>query len=201
MVKGVSSLYDKDGKLSAQWVKSSADAQRQAEMHKATLDAMCEEIVRIPALAAPAAALPHLCNVYTLTDSHVGMLAWRGEGGADWGLKIAERTLVGCFEMMVSSAPPAGTCVVNQLGDFLHSDGLVPVTPTSGHVLDQDGRFAKVVRAAIRILRRVIYFALMRHEKVVVLLAEGDQPGISRHPVRLRKLGYKCLYVHFTPLQ
>lgn len=54
MVKGVSSLYDKDGKLSAQWVKSSADAQRRAEMHKAALDAMCEEIVRIPALAAPA---------------------------------------------------------------------------------------------------------------------------------------------------
>lgn len=61
-----------------------------------------------------------------------------------------------------------------QLGDFLHSDGISPVTPTSGHVLDADGRFSKVVQVAVRILRRMVDLALMRHEKVLVLMAEGN---------------------------
>lgn len=64
--------------------------------------------------------------------------------------------------------------IVNQLGDFLHYDGLLPVTPTHGHVLDADGRYAKMVQVAVRILRRVVDMALAHHERVVVLLAEGN---------------------------
>ena len=41
-VRGVSSLYDKDGKLAAQWVKSSADDERRAEIMQAAFDAMAE---------------------------------------------------------------------------------------------------------------------------------------------------------------
>lgn len=173
-VRGVSSLYDKDGKLSQQWVKSSANDEKRAEMLRAAVDAMAEELPRLAALSAPEHTNEHLATVYTLTDSHVGALAWKEEGGHDWDLKIAEATLVGCFERMVESSPPARLGVVAQLGDFLHSDGIMPVTPTSGHILDADGRFTKVVQVAVRVLRRVVDLALLKHEKVVVLMAEGN---------------------------
>jgi hypothetical protein len=66
-------------------------------------------------------------------------------------------------------------------------------TPTSGHILDQDGRFPKVVAAAVRILRRVISFALSRHDQVIVLLAEGNHDLASS--VWLRVM-FKALYEH-----
>lgn len=191
VAKGISTYYDAEGKVRAQWVKSSLDDVKAQEARQAALEALAEALPRLPPLAGPASTLEALCNVYTLTDSHVGMLAWRKEGGADWDLKIAERTLLACFEQMVMRSPPAAVGFVNQLGDFLHSDGLLPVTPTSGHVLDQDGRFSKMVATAVRLLRRVVDYALARHERVVVLMAEGNHDMAGS--VWLRHM-FKALY-------
>lgn len=192
MVKGVSTYYDKDGKPSGQWVKSSVDADRQRELVKQAYSAMAQDLPRQKPIKGPAKTNSQLANVYTLTDSHVGALCWHKENlQADWDLNIAERVLTGCFEHMVNSSPAAKIGIVAQLGDFLHSDGLAAVTPTSGHLLDQDGRFPKVVKAAIRILRRVVNLALEKHEKVVVLMAEGNHDLASS--VWLRAM-FQALY-------
>jgi hypothetical protein len=199
MVKGISTLYDKDGKQAAQWVKSTVDRERMEEIMRAAVAAMCEDIKPQEPTPAPAVTADKLANVYTLTDSHVGALAWHRENlQADWDLKIAERTLIGCFEHMVNAAPAAKVGIVAQLGDFLHSDGLAAVTPTSGHLLDQDGRFPKVVQAAIRILRRVVELALAKHETVVVLMAEGNHDLASS--VWLRAM-FQALYEHEPRVQ
>lgn len=190
VLRGASTLY-KDGVPVIQWVKSSLDNIKLEEAKQAALEAMAEELPRLPPLPSPTHTIESLCNVYTLTDSHVGMLAWHKEGGEDWDLKIAERTLIGCFEHMVGNSPAAAVGFVNQLGDFLHYDGLMPVTPTSGHIVDSDGRFSKMVAVAIRILRHVVDFALSRHDKVVVLLAEGNHDISSS--VWLRHM-FKALY-------
>ena len=175
VAKGISTYYNKDGKPTGQWVKSQIDEQKLTAARRAAIEAMAEDLPRYAPLPVPKAGVDALCNVYTLTDSHVGMLAWGDECGEDWDLKIAEATLVGCFEAMVAAAPPAKVAVVNQLGDFLHYDSAVAaVTPTSGHALDADGRMPKMVRTAIRILRRVVDMALTRHSRVVLLLAEGN---------------------------
>jgi hypothetical protein len=156
-------------------VKSSLDATRQAELFTAAAQAMAATLIPLQPCVAPAASMSHLVNVYTLTDSHVGMLAWHQEGGEDWDLKIAEKVLVGCFEQMVSASPQASTCVVAQLGDFLHYDSaLAAVTPMHGHALDADGRMPKMVKVAIRVLRTVIDLALAKHQNVILLLAEGN---------------------------
>jgi hypothetical protein len=174
-VRGVSTYYNNDGKAVGQWVKSGVDETRQQEIIKEIVDGMCEQVPRADITIPPIGTADNLCTVYTLTDSHVGMLAWHKEGGDDWDLGIAEKTLVGCFEQMVQSSPNASTCVVAQLGDFLHYDSaLSAVTPQSGHSLDADGRMPKMVKTAIRILRTVVARALEKHQKVVLLLAEGN---------------------------
>ena len=193
-VKGVSTYYNNEGKAVGQWVKSSADAERQAEMMREAVAAMCEEIPKMGAVLPPEGTAANLCTVYTLTDSHVGMLANKAEGGADWDLKIAERVLVGCFSAMVEASPKAETCVIAQLGDWMHYDSAVsPVTPMHGHVLDADGRMFKMVKIAIRVLRTVITLALEKHKKVVVLLAEGNHDMASS--VWLRAM-FQALYEH-----
>jgi hypothetical protein len=191
VAKGVSTYYNKDGKPSGQWVKASLDEQKRMQAIQDAIAAMCEDVPRAKPLPAPKIAGNALATVYTLTDSHVGMLAWRRETGEDWDLEIAERVLTGCFQAMVDASPDASIGIVNQLGDFLHSDGLTPVTPTSGHILDQDGRFSKVVEVAVRVLRAVVSMALVKHKKVIVIMAEGNHDMASS--VWLRVL-FKTLF-------
>ena len=193
-VKGVSTLYNADGVITAQWVKSTADQQRQQEIQQAAIDALSSELPRQTPIKSPDITLDYLANVYTLTDAHVGALCWHRENldpNGDWDLTIAERVLTGCFEHMINASAAARVGIVAQLGDFMHSDGLAALTPTSGHLLDTDGRFAKIVQVAIRILRRVVNMALERHEQVIVLLAEGNHDPASS--VWLRAM-FKALY-------
>lgn len=178
-VKGTSTYYDSEGKVRGQWVKSTLDSEKASLAMRAAVEAMAEDLPRLRPLPAPRETEDDLCNLYTLTDSHVGMLAWHKEAGEDWDLTIAEKVLVGCFEQMVDAAPAAGVGIVSQLGDWLHYDSLSAVTPSHGHILDADGRFSKMVAAAIRILRRVIDLALQRHGEVHVILAEGNHDMAS----------------------
>lgn len=173
-VRGVSTYYNKDGKPTGQWVKSAADQARQEEIMREVVAAMAADLPRVPPSKPPPESLADLLTVYTLTDSHVGALCWHREGGQDWDLSIAEKTLTSCFARLVAASPPSDVGVVAQLGDFLHQDGINPVTPTSGHIVDADGRFAKVVGVAIRVLRRAVDAALAKHRRVVVLMAEGN---------------------------
>jgi hypothetical protein len=191
VVKGTSTLRNGSGEIVAEWTKTKLDDQRRLQALRDALVDACKPLPRVPATPAPAGTYEPLCNLYTLTDSHVGMLAWAKEGGADWDLKIAERELVGCFQHMVAAAPAARVGIVNQLGDFMHYDGLVAATPTHGHPLDADGRFSKMVATAIRILRRVVEFALEKHEVVHVIMAEGNHDIASS--VWLRQM-FMALY-------
>lgn len=178
-VKGVSTLHGAEGEVKQQWIKTDVDQERRLEMARAACEALKEEIPRQDPITAPAVIAPKLCNLYTITDYHVGMLAWRQEGGADWDLQIAERTLMRCFRAMVDGAPPAKVGVVNQLGDFLHTDGFQPLTPASKHVLDADSRFPKIVQVAVRGLRALVNMALEKHEQVHVIMAEGNHDPAS----------------------
>lgn len=190
-LRGTSTYYNRDGVPTGQWVKTSVSDQQRIEAFKVAAAAVADDLPRLPSIPAPKTKAPDLLNLYTLTDCHVGMLAWHKEGGADWDLSIAESTLTGCFLHMLHNSPAADTCVIAQLGDWLHQDGLAPVTPTSGHLLDADGRFSKVVAAAIRILRRVIDAALTKHKAVHVLMAEGNHDLASS--VWLRQM-FMALY-------
>jgi hypothetical protein len=114
-----------------------------------------------------------------MTDCHVDMLAWELETGAPWDLKIARDVLSGCFADMLSRSPAAKYAIINQLGDWLHTDGVIPVTPTSGHHLDSDGRFERALGAALDILEWLITKALEKHEKVHLICAEGNHDIVS----------------------
>ena len=173
-LKGTSTLYGDDGKVKLQWVKNDRDIEQLFEMQRSVLKALCEELPALPKVDGPKHADADLATLYTLTDCHVGMLAWDRETGADWDLKIAEECLVGTLVRMIDAAPASAVGIVNQLGDFLHIDSLQPMTPTNHHILDADSRYQKMVEVAVRILRRVIEYALKKHAKVVVQMKEGN---------------------------
>ncbi len=179
-VKGTSTLYGPEGEVKQQWVKTQIDQEQKFQIIKEVIDELVLEVPKLPLIKKPAGNTPEdLLNLYTITDAHVGMLAWGKETGADWDLGIAERVLTQCFAAMIKQSPKAKYCLISQLGDFLHTDGILPLTPTSGHHLDADGRFSKIVAVAIRVLRSMVATALKDHEIVYVLMAEGNHDIVS----------------------
>jgi hypothetical protein len=179
-VRGVSSLYV-DGKLSSQWIKSSADQERREQIMRDAIEAMKEEIPRLASMPAPRRELSsNLCNCYVITDYHLSMLSHSEETGADWDLKIAEKTLLAWFAQAIAQAPDSETAVFAQLSDLLHADGLEPLTPASKHVLDVDTRFYKVVRTVIRLLRQIIDMLLAKHAKLHIIMADANHDPVSQ---------------------
>lgn len=174
-IKGTSSLVDEFGNTKLQWVKTDTAAERQVELMKAVIEGMKSEITPVaPVKAVRAKRDDKLLNLYTVSDFHLGMLAWADESGDDWDMKIAEDLFSRWFDAAFQKAPDAGTGVINLLGDLAHFDSLDAVTPASGHILDADTRYQKLVRYMIRMVRRVVDMALTKHKTVRLLIVQGD---------------------------
>jgi len=173
-VKGVSTYYNDQGKLTGQWVKSATDEEQRAQ---ALLDAVENAATALPKFKPtkpPASSDENLASLLTITDFHLGMKAWRASDGDDWDVKIARDVFMNAINDMLSASPKSGTGILNQLGDFLHWDGLVQVTPTSGHHLTGDDRYSKLVELSISVMTEAIQLMLKKYGKVVVVQAEGN---------------------------
>lgn len=180
-VKGTSALTDEFGNIKLQWVKTDVDAERQLEIMRAVVDGMCSEITPVaPVKKTSRKTDDKLLNLYTVSDFHLGMLSWADETGDDWDMKIAEDLFSRWFDAAFQQAPSAGVGVINLLGDLAHFDSLDAVTPASGHVLDADTRYQKLVRTMIRMVRRVVDMALVKHPVVKLLIVQGnhDESGM-----------------------
>lgn len=173
-VRGVSTLYDEVGTPRMQWVKSSIDHARQDEMFRAALDAMAEDLPRVKPTVAPKKTSDQLMACYPVGDHHLGMLSWAEETGADYDLSIGEQLLANATDHLIKSIPPCDAAAIVVLGDFMHYDSFESVTPTSRNQLDADSRFPKMVRAAIRSLRRMVQAALLQHGSVLLIIEIGN---------------------------
>lgn len=164
----------KTGEVERVWERQSPDRAQVLIALEHTKEALREDLPRAAPITAPTAIMADLCNLYTFTDYHLGMLAWHCEGGQDWDLAIAERTLDRGMAAMISQSPKAHTAVINVQGDFLHTDGKLPLTPASKHVLDADTRFPKLRKSAIRLIRGMVEQCLINHADVHLIIAEGN---------------------------
>jgi hypothetical protein len=163
-----------DGAIERVWERQHPEHAEILEALRDAVDALAEDISRAAPVPSPALFNADLCNLFTFTDFHLGALAWHSEGGADWDLQIAEATMLGAMRAMVEQSPLAHTAVINLQGDFLHTDGKLPLTPAHKHVLDADSRYPKIRRAAIRLVRALVEMALSRHREVHLIIAEGN---------------------------
>jgi len=163
-----------DSQTPLQWVKRRAsDEDRLAALDEAA-KAMIEELPKTSPVKSPKQHPTELANLFVLTDYHLGMLAYGKETGEDWDLSIAEDLLYKWHESAIKRSPDADVAILANLGDFLHWDGMDAVTPSSGHLLDVDTRYQKLINVAIRAMRRIIKMLLETHCKVYVICATGN---------------------------
>ena len=179
MVKGRSTLYDPEGNVKAEWVKTTADRERLLEI---ALEAVHEAAKGLPKLKArpkkDKAYNDDLMTVIPWGDPHFGMYAWGLESGADFDTDIAKRDLCAAVDYLVSQAPPSRQCVIANLGDFFHADNHAGVTPGHGHSLDTDTRLQRVIRIGVSAVRQCIETALDKHEVVQFIPVPGNHDPV-----------------------
>lgn len=165
---------DAEGRVVQDWIRAMPDAAAQEAAIKATIEAFKETLPRASPVPMPPIGNINLLNQYTVTDLHFGMLCWGEETGADYDLKIAEQLLLDWFAAAIKMSPDASTAILCQLGDLLHHDAQISVTPTHAHVLDADSRLQKMIRVVIRTMRRIIQMLLEKHERVHIIMADAN---------------------------
>lgn len=174
-IKGTSTLYGEDGLAKVQWVKTTVDADKKEAAVKAWIEALTEDIRgRAPLTAPPAFSRDEFLVAYCMGDPHFGLYSWAGETGEDFNLAEAERRTTASIDRLVSATRAASTALLINLGDFFHADDASNRTPASGHALDVDTRYAKVMHVGIRAMQHAIFRLLEKHQKVIVWNVVGN---------------------------
>lgn len=173
-IKGVSTYYNEEGQPTAQWVKSQTDQQRQFQILIERLEEAQEGIKPFKPVPSPKDADENLLSLLTITDFHLGMYAYEAETGDDWDVNIARDVFLNSISDMIKASPKSGTGMLCQLGDFLHWDGILSVTPQSGHILDADTRYGKLVEMSMSVMTEAVKMMLRKFDKVIVISAEGN---------------------------
>jgi hypothetical protein len=190
-VKGVSSYYDKDGKLSGQWVKSSADDQRREAIIRQFFETLAADVQGLsPIVVAPAHVEDDLLTVYPFGDPHFGLYAWGKECGADFDLKIAKRVTLGAVDRLIETAPATKTAVMLLLGDVLHMNDQTNQTPAHKHQLDADTRFLQVIEVGVETFRHAALRMLQKHEHVIVKVIPGNHDPEAHIAIVIGLAGY-----------
>lgn len=185
VAKGVSVYHpavverDPDGHVTkvvepAAWVKSDL---RLAAYHQAVRDAMFEYAASLPAVPTPEGPRDYSTDVIPwvqVGDAHIGMLSHAAETGENFDLKIGERELCGAIGLLVDEMPACERAVLNDLGDFTHYENFTATTEASGHALDYDSRFPKMIKAYARIMRFLIEKLLTKAQTLDVIINQGN---------------------------
>lgn len=175
VVKGVSTYYNNDGVPTGQWVKSSAEMERQLEMMREAAQAFAESI--------PPAVIPECTKTdvntdiipwFNIGDAHIGMVAYAPEVGENFDLKIAEVQLCAAMDYLIQQAPQTERCVIQDMGDGTHYENYVGKTEGHGHDLDYDGRFPKMIHVYVRTFRYILERALQKYKYVDVIINQGN---------------------------
>lgn len=176
-----SRLFDQTGAVVQQWVTEKADeAEREALWRECAIGVAAEVKRAKPVSRGRHAVSSDVLAVYPVGDHHVGMLAWSEEtGGESYDLNRSEQLLADASQRLIEVCPPSEQCLIAFLGDFLHYDSYSAVTPMHKNLLDADGRFPKMVKVAVRMVRHMISAALARHGNVRVIFEKGNHDPAS----------------------
>lgn len=173
-VKGVSTLYNAAGEVSAQWVKSQTNRDDQLERAMEAIERVLGDLPQLAPTEPPdKVTMEDLLCVYPIGDPHIGMYAWAQEAGEDFNTEIATAHLRAAIDELVDAAPPARTAILAPLGDTFHSDSRKNAT-TAGTPVDVDGRQMRVIDLGFDCLVHCARRLLQKHDRLKIVVVPGN---------------------------
>lgn len=112
--------------------------------------------------------------IIPIGDPHLGMLAWGKETGEDYDLQIGRDIHFNYIIDHIDSAKNPECIYILPLGDLLHSDSRLSKTEKSGHVLDTDTRYFKIVEVVENLLIDIITYAAQKSPRVIFSAVQGN---------------------------
>jgi predicted phosphodiesterase len=177
VLRGVSTLYNDEGKPVSQWVKSASDKERQLEIALEAFKAgLLDEIdgLHKPVKSPEATKNEDRLSAYLIGDHHLNALCWSPEtGGDDWDTNIAQDVLIKAVDKLVSAAGDAEVGALINLGDFLHANSGDNKT-AKGTPVDVDGRLGRVIRVVGNLFKVLITRMLETHKEVWLINVRGN---------------------------
>ena len=167
---------EKDGSRTPllEWDKIRLSDQKFLENIKAAATAFAEGVGPIRAPEGPVAADADIIPWINIGDGHLGMLAHEAETGANFDMKIGERELCTAIALMIDGLPACHRLVINDLGDFTHYENFAAKTEASGHDLDYDSRFPKMITTYSRVMRFIVEKAMTKAQNIDVIVNQGN---------------------------
>lgn len=180
-LKGTSTLFAADGTIKQQWVKTDVPKEQFLQHFNEAISQIVENgITPIPELPFVSREVDEdLLTVYISNDLHIGAYMWHQEVEQDWDIDIAVNAIKRAYTHLVDLSIPSKYGLVVDLGDLTETDDYKNMTPQSGHILDVDGRYPKVLRAAYESLIYGIEKALEKHEIVYFYNIAGNHDPSS----------------------
>lgn len=120
-----------------------------------------------------------LMNLHPLPDLHLGLYVWGKHCGVAWDLDKALTCIRAIMLNLMQRAPAAKCGVILGGGDLLHADDETKKTRRSGHVLDVDGRYPKVLKEAQLLLVYQAELALEKYDYVIIRILPGNHDDDS----------------------
>lgn len=179
VVKGHSTLDKVDPvtgerRMLLQWTKTNLDQQKWLEAVKEAVASFVADVGPIPAAPPMEGRETDVIPWINIGDAHLGMLAHEVETGANFDMKIAERELLAAIFNLIDEAGEHERCVIQDMGDFTHAENTRGETEASGHRLDMDGRYYKMIDIYSRVMRAIVDKALTRFNHVDVIINQGN---------------------------
>jgi len=184
-LRGSSTLYDADGNVRLQWVKSNVAAEDFLDAFQDVISELSQSIPALPVMSPPPQPLnDDLATLYISNDLHFGALIWDKETGSDYDTQIATDTVKAAYDHLFQHAPDSRIGIVVDLGDLMEIDNDKNMTPKSGNVLASDSRYPKILRAAYESLIYAVYKALEKHELVYFYNIAGNHDVNTASAIR-----------------
>lgn len=174
-LKGSSTLYDNDGNLRLQWIKTNAKVEKLEAVAKMIVDELGDRVAVKKNIPRPKGKLsPDLLTVYPIGDAHLGLYCWHEDSEESWDVRTGEDIIRAAFDRLTEQAPPSDYALIANVGDLFHADNSQNRTERSGASLDVDSRWHHIVRVGVRSMIYAIDRALEAHKHVTVINEIGN---------------------------
>ena len=185
VIKGTSTLYDDAGNVKIQWVKTNIEKEQETQLLQQYAESLCNFDAAKPRQQINSKTDDQLMSAIFIGDAHVGMKAWSQDTrGVDFDTNIAEESIKGAVDNLVSRAPPSEVGLLVDVGDFMHANDSHGAT-FSGTQVDVDTRQGKTLRTSAEIMAYSISKMLEKFKKVIVVVARGNHNPDAAQAVQL----------------
>lgn len=163
------------GQVERTWERQHPDAENARAAMEALVREMLEPVKGLaPLTAPPERVCGDLLSVYPIGDQHHGMYAEASQTGTEYNHEISAGLLASHIDFLCSAAPPSGTGLLIDVGDFHHANCSKNETPASGHAMHVTASYGKIMHTGAMALVTATRRLLERHKQVVVWIMPGN---------------------------